>query len=83
MSDDNYVSPYGFGPVTDAVLDLIAYRHDMKPDELAVALERLPEDTTSELDGRIDNEWWRDYMGVAADKMDDLLSEYIAYPEET
>ena len=79
---DNYVSPYGFGPLTDAVLDTIADRHSMNAQELAVALERLPEDVTEALAHRITVYWWDDYMGVAVDKMDDLLSEYIAYPEE-
>ena len=72
----NYVSPYGFGPVMDAVLDCVADRNDMGANVLAVALERLPEDTTEELNGRIEQAWMT-HFGPAVDKIEALLSEYI------
>lgn len=77
---DNYISPYGFGPITDAVLDAIADRRDLTTDKLVVLLERLPEEVTEELGRRIDDDWWRYAMGPAVDRLEDILSEYIAFP---
>lgn len=69
-------SPYGFGHLTDAVLDVIADKYGVPYKTLAVMLERLPEETTEELNLRI-YRWSGDHMNFAIDKLDDLLSEYV------
>lgn len=73
---DNYVSPYGFGPVMDSLLDCVADRHDRGYTYLAVSMERLPEDVTEELNMRIEGLWTTN-VGPAVDALDDLLSEYV------
>lgn len=77
MSGDNYQSPYGFGVVTDAVIDCIADRRGVTSQEFADRFERLTEEQREELQTRVDFAWWQDYMGYAVDKMEDLLSEFI------
>ena len=68
----DYVSPYGYGPVTDAVLDCIADRHNIDdPEAIVEAINRIEWDVDT---------WWTDHMGPAIDAIDDAISGYI--PEE-
>lgn len=68
---DNYVSPYGFSPVTDAVIDSVAGERD-----LATAFENLSEEERETIESAVDN-WWKDSMSYAYDKMRDLLHDHL------
>lgn len=62
----NYQSPYGFGPVTDAMLDAVAERHGLTPDELADKI-------TPEFTDWVESEGWDTVMGPAVDEFDNRL----------
>lgn len=80
---DNYQSPYGFGVVTDAVIDNIGENAGLDTNELIRLLDGLSEDQRRELEYRVDEEWWRD-MAYARERLEALLSEYIPlWAEET
>jgi|GEM_PF-5156259 len=74
---DNYVSPYGFGPVTDAVIDLVAAHYDLTAQVMVDALAALDQSKHEELEYRIGDHWWASHMGPAVDAMADLLSEFV------
>lgn len=77
---DNYVSPYGFGGVTDAVLDCVAERHGITAGELADRIHRnaaIPEATNDPALGKGDGiyDWidlysWDTVLGPAIDEFD-------------
>ena len=83
MTYDNYFSPYGFGPVTDAVIDCIADRRSMSTSEMEDHLGAVREaqqtrydDGTydeAEIDVKIEMGWWESHMGPAVDALEDLL----------
>jgi hypothetical protein len=84
----NYTSPYGFGPLTDAVLDAVADRHDASVDEIGERLERrLTRDDdryasadsvlTDTVRDWIERNGWDEILGPAVDQFDDKL-----FPEE-
>lgn len=73
MDDDNYISPYGFSPITDAVIDSILDKND---ESLAPYFENLTEEQREEIEWAIDS-WWRDTMTYARDQMRDLLYDRL------
>lgn len=67
-----YVSPYGYGPITDSVLDCIADRLNIDDsDAIVEAINRAEWDIDA---------WWTDHMGPAIDALEDAISGFI--PEE-
>lgn len=77
-NNDNYVSPYGFGPVTDAVLDCIVERRDMTVGQMEDVLGEARESLTGlDIDSHIEQEWWETHMGPAVDALEDMLSPYL------
>jgi hypothetical protein len=85
---DNYTSPYGFGILTDAVLDSVADRHGVGVDEINERLERrlyrdddhyASEDSvlTDTVRDWVDNEAWDTVLGPAVDEFDKRL-----FPED-
>ena len=74
----NYQSPYGFGPVTDAVIDCVADRHGLKPQDIANALDALSEAERERFDYQAEESWWATWQGPAVDAMETLLSDFLA-----
>ena len=76
---ENYVSPYGFSPMIDAVIDTIAERRDMTTYAIEGEIEyrrglTLTEDGEStELDEMIIPAWYDRFMGPAIDALELLL----------
>jgi hypothetical protein len=70
---DNYVSPYGFSPVTDAVIDTLVDKND---EPLIDAFERLTEEQRTDLEYAIEN-WWRESMSLARDHLSDILHDHL------
>lgn len=80
---DNYVSPYGFGPVIDMMLDCVAERHGMTVDELAERIHKNAPtyDPYASRDSApsqgiydwLDTDAWDDVIGPAIDRIDDHI----------
>lgn len=65
----NYVSPYGFDPATDALLDVVAERQGITADEIADKLH----ENNDRLYDEIDLYFWDQHGGPAVDYLEDLL----------
>lgn len=84
---DNYFSPYGFGPVTDAVIDCVADRRDMTTAQMEDVFGAIREKQATqhddgsydeaEIDTKIEIGWWESHMGPAVDALEDILSPYL------
>lgn len=77
----NYQSPYGFGPATDAILDVIADRRGMSIDELSAHIHRNKPTVVTGSTGIYD--WldlsaWDRVIGPAIDILEDVI-----FPRET
>ncbi len=73
---ENYVSPYGFGTAIDALLDVVAKRHDLLADDLADILHKNRPSDRTEGDGVydwIDLYFWDQYAGPAVDALDERI----------
>jgi hypothetical protein len=83
MSYDNYQSPYGFGLMTDAVIDAIATRHNMTAQQMADALDDLPEGDRETLSSWVEDKWWSQEMLRAIDRLEQLFNHFIELPESS
>ena len=70
---DAYVSPYGFSPVTDSIIDSIGDSYEV---DILNLLDGLTEEQRENLGYRIDK-WWEQHMSPARDKLSDILSEFV------
>lgn len=66
---DNYHSPYDLGYALDALLDVIADRHDMTPDELSDHIHK----NRNGIYDWLDLEAWDEIIGPALDRLDDRI----------
>ena len=77
----NYISPYGFGGVTDAVLDCVADRHGLTADQLAEIIHKNAPAHDEDGDGIydwIDLHSWDTVLGPAVDEFD---NRFFGEPE--
>ena len=63
----DYHSPYGFGPAIDGLLDVVADRRDLSPDELSEIIHR----NNDQVYDWIDLEFWDRFVGPAVDALED------------
>jgi len=84
----NYVSPYGFDPVIDMMLDCIAERHGMTVDELAERIHKnapMPDPYASAdsvpsgygIYDWLEEDAWDDVIGPAIDRAIDRIDDRI------
>lgn len=62
----NYQSPYGMGPATDALLDAVADRRGLTPDE-------LNDEISEEVRHWLDCFSWAEEIGPVVDALEDRI----------